>query len=104
MKFGVQFFPNFRPADKSAEEYFAESLDIAAEADELGYAHARSVEHYFERYGGYSPNPILFLAAAAQRTKRMRLITWVSICRSPSSRFIPPTRRGSVSATTALRG
>jgi alkanesulfonate monooxygenase SsuD/methylene tetrahydromethanopterin reductase-like flavin-dependent oxidoreductase (luciferase family) len=75
MKFGVQFFPNFRPADKSAEDYFAQSLDIAEEADELGYTHARSVEHYFERYGGYSPNPILFLAAAAQRTKKMRLIT-----------------------------
>jgi alkanesulfonate monooxygenase SsuD/methylene tetrahydromethanopterin reductase-like flavin-dependent oxidoreductase (luciferase family) len=75
MKFGVQFFPNFRPTDKSAEDYFAQSLDIAEEADELGYAHARSVEHYFERYGGYSPNPILFLAAAAQRTKKMRLIT-----------------------------
>jgi alkanesulfonate monooxygenase SsuD/methylene tetrahydromethanopterin reductase-like flavin-dependent oxidoreductase (luciferase family) len=75
MKFGVQFFPNFRPTDKSAEDYFAQSLDIAEEADELGYSHARSVEHYFERYGGYSPNPILFLAAAAQRTKKMRLIT-----------------------------
>src|ERR1700692_2679169 len=75
MKFGVQFFPNFRPADKSAEDYFAQSLDIAEEADELGYTHARSVEPYFERYGGYSPNPILFLAAAAARTKKMRLVT-----------------------------
>ena len=75
MKFGVQFFPNFRPIDKSAEEYFAQSLDIAEEADELGYTHARSVEHYFERYGGFSPNPMLFLAAAAQRTKKMRLVT-----------------------------
>jgi alkanesulfonate monooxygenase SsuD/methylene tetrahydromethanopterin reductase-like flavin-dependent oxidoreductase (luciferase family) len=75
MQFGVQFFPNFRPADKSAEDYFAQSLDIAEEADALGYAHARSVEHYFERYGGYSPNPMLFLAAAAARTKKMRLIT-----------------------------
>jgi alkanesulfonate monooxygenase SsuD/methylene tetrahydromethanopterin reductase-like flavin-dependent oxidoreductase (luciferase family) len=75
MKFGIQFFPNFRPTDKSAEEYFAQSLDIAEEADELGYSHARSVEHYFERYGGYSPNPILFLTAAAQRSKKMRLVT-----------------------------
>jgi alkanesulfonate monooxygenase SsuD/methylene tetrahydromethanopterin reductase-like flavin-dependent oxidoreductase (luciferase family) len=75
MKFGIQFFPNFRPTDKSAEDYFAQSLDIAEEADELGYTHARSVEHYFERYGGYSPNPILFLAAAAARTKKMRLVT-----------------------------
>jgi alkanesulfonate monooxygenase SsuD/methylene tetrahydromethanopterin reductase-like flavin-dependent oxidoreductase (luciferase family) len=75
MQFGVQFFPNFKPADKSAAEYFAQSLDIAEEGDELGYSHARSVEHYFERYGGYSPNPILFLTAVAQRTRKMRLVT-----------------------------
>ncbi|MFZ2067536.1 MAG: LLM class flavin-dependent oxidoreductase [Xanthobacteraceae bacterium] len=75
MQFGVQFFPNFQPRDKSPADYYAESLDIAEEADELGYSHARSVEHYFERYGGYSPNPILFLAAAAARTKKMRLLT-----------------------------
>ena len=29
MQFGVQFFPNFRPSDKSAADYFAESLAIA---------------------------------------------------------------------------
>jgi alkanesulfonate monooxygenase SsuD/methylene tetrahydromethanopterin reductase-like flavin-dependent oxidoreductase (luciferase family) len=33
------------------------------------------VEHYFHYYGGYSPNPLVFLAALAQRTSKMRLIT-----------------------------
>ncbi len=33
------------------------------------------VEHYFHPYGGYSPNPLTFLSAAAQRTKNIRLIT-----------------------------
>jgi alkanesulfonate monooxygenase SsuD/methylene tetrahydromethanopterin reductase-like flavin-dependent oxidoreductase (luciferase family) len=75
MQFGVQFFPNFRPKDKSAAEYFAESLAIAEEAETLGYSHARSIEHYFERYGGYSPNPIAFLSAVAARTKTIRLVT-----------------------------
>ncbi|MFZ3310726.1 MAG: LLM class flavin-dependent oxidoreductase [Xanthobacteraceae bacterium] len=75
MQFGVQFFPNFHPKDKSPAEYFAQSLAIAEEAEMLGYSHARSVEHYFERYGGYSPNPITFLAAVAARTKTMRLLT-----------------------------
>ncbi len=75
MQFGVQFFPNFRPSDKSAAEYFAQCLDIAEQADRLGFSHARSVEHYFERYGGYSPNPIVFLSAVAQRTEKMRMIT-----------------------------
>jgi alkanesulfonate monooxygenase SsuD/methylene tetrahydromethanopterin reductase-like flavin-dependent oxidoreductase (luciferase family) len=75
MQFGVQFFPDVRPEDKSAEAYFRDALDLAEEADRLGYGHIRIVEHYFHYYGGYSPNPIVFLAAAAQRTKRARLVT-----------------------------
>lgn len=75
MQFGVQFFPDVRPEDKSAEAYFTEALDLAEEADRLGYNHIRIVEHYFHYYGGYSPNPIVFLAAAAQRTQRARLVT-----------------------------
>jgi len=75
MQFGVQFFPDVRPEEKSAEAYFSEALDLAAEADRLGYSHIRIVEHYFHYYGGYSPNPIVFLAAAAQRTRRARLVT-----------------------------
>src|SRR5947209_7777188 len=75
MQFGVQFFPDVRPEEKSAEAYFREALDLAEEADRLGYSHIRIVEHYFHPYGGYSPNPIVFLAAAAQRTRRARLVT-----------------------------
>ena len=75
MQFGVQFFPAVNPAEKGASDYFAESLAIAEEAEQLGFTHARTVEHYFERYGGYSPNPIVFLAAVSQRTKTMRLVT-----------------------------
>ena len=75
MQFGVQFFPDVKPTEKSAEAYFAEALDLAEEADRLGFTHVRIVEHYFHYYGGYSPNPIVFLAAAAQRTKRARLVT-----------------------------
>src|SRR5271170_8405803 len=75
MQFGVQFFPDVRPEERSAEQYFREALDIAEEADRLGFSHIRIVEHYFHYYGGYSPNPLVFLAAAAQRTKRARLVT-----------------------------
>jgi alkanesulfonate monooxygenase SsuD/methylene tetrahydromethanopterin reductase-like flavin-dependent oxidoreductase (luciferase family) len=75
MQFGVQFFPSVGPDEKCAATYFAESLEIAAEAETLGFTHARTVEHYFERYGGYSPNPIVFLSALSQRTKTMRLVT-----------------------------
>src|ERR1041384_8119966 len=75
MRFGVQFFPDVRPEEKSGEAYFQEALDLAEEADRLGFSHIRIVEHYFHYYGGYSPNPIVFLAAAAQRTRHSRLVT-----------------------------
>jgi alkanesulfonate monooxygenase SsuD/methylene tetrahydromethanopterin reductase-like flavin-dependent oxidoreductase (luciferase family) len=75
MLFGVQFFPAVGPQQKDAATYFAESLAIAEEAEQLGFTHARTVEHYFELYGGYSPNPIVFLSALSQRTRAMRLVT-----------------------------
>ena len=75
MQFGVQFFPAVDHTDKSAADYYAESLAIVEEAEALGFSHARTVEHYFTRYGGYSPNPIVFLTAMSQRTKTMRLVT-----------------------------
>src|SRR5947209_20515079 len=75
MKFGVQFFPDVGPDEKTAEDYVAESLDVAVEAERLGFDHARIVEHYFHPYGGYSPNPLVFLSALSQRTRRLRLIT-----------------------------
>ena len=62
MQFGVQFFPAVDHTDKGAADYYAESLAIAEEAERLGFTHARTVEHYFTRYGGYSPNPIVFLS------------------------------------------
>jgi len=75
MKFGMQFFPCVGPETKSAEQYFDECLSLVGEADSLGYDHIRIVEHYFHAYGGYSPNPMLFLAAASQRTRKARLVT-----------------------------
>src|SRR5580693_140493 len=75
MQFGVQFFPDVKPEQKAGAEYFREALTLAEEADNLGFTHIRIVEHYFHHYGGYSPNPMLFLAAAAQRTRQARLVT-----------------------------
>ena len=75
MQFGLNFFPCLSPEQKSAEQHFREMLHLASLCDELGYTHVREVEHYFEPYGGYSPNPIVFLSAASQRTKRARLVT-----------------------------
>jgi alkanesulfonate monooxygenase SsuD/methylene tetrahydromethanopterin reductase-like flavin-dependent oxidoreductase (luciferase family) len=75
MEFGIQFFPDIGPETKAADTYFRECLGLVDLCDALGYTHVRTVEHYFNAYGGYSPNPIVFLAAVAQRTARARLIT-----------------------------
>jgi alkanesulfonate monooxygenase SsuD/methylene tetrahydromethanopterin reductase-like flavin-dependent oxidoreductase (luciferase family) len=75
MEFGLQFFPDTWPKPKPAAQYFDESLRLVGMADTYDYRHVRIVEHYFHHWGGYSPNPIVFLAAAAQRTKKARLIT-----------------------------
>src|SRR6202045_3976896 len=75
MDFGIQFFPDVGPAEKTGEDYWQEALELVAICDELGYTHVRTVEHYFNPYGGYSPNPIVFLTAAAMRSKKTRLIT-----------------------------
>ncbi len=75
MEFGIQFFPDIGPDIMAADAYWNESLDLVGLCDELGYTHVRTVEHYFQSYGGYSPNPHVFLAAASQRTKLARLVT-----------------------------
>lgn len=75
MKFGLDLFPDAWPQQKSAEQYFKEALDLCEQADRLGFHGVKIVEHYFHPYGGYSPNPIVFLVAAGQRAPRMRLMT-----------------------------
>ena len=75
MEAGINFFPDVTPQERPAELYFDECLRMVSQADEMGFHHVRIVEHYFHRYGGYSPNPIVFLSAAAQRSRRLKLIT-----------------------------
>jgi alkanesulfonate monooxygenase SsuD/methylene tetrahydromethanopterin reductase-like flavin-dependent oxidoreductase (luciferase family) len=75
MEFGCNFFPDVSPQMKSSQQYFREALNLAELGERYGYSHLRIVEHYFKPYGGYSPNPVVFLAAAAQRTRTIRLVT-----------------------------
>lgn len=75
MRFGVNVFPSVEPSEKSAADFYDETLALAERADALGFHSLKIVEHYFYAYGGYSPDPITFLAAASQRTKRLRLVT-----------------------------
>jgi alkanesulfonate monooxygenase SsuD/methylene tetrahydromethanopterin reductase-like flavin-dependent oxidoreductase (luciferase family) len=75
MKFGINFFPSFRPEDSTTAAYFQQCLRLAERADALGYNSAKTVEHSFYDYGGHSPNPCVLLSAIAARTKRIRLVT-----------------------------
>src|SRR6201993_2305009 len=72
MQFGVQFLPDVKPEQKAGAQYFREALTLAEKADNLGFTHVRIVEHYFHYYGGYSPNPMLFLSAGSQAPKEKR--------------------------------
>lgn len=75
MKFGINFFPAFRPDQMTAAEYYAQCLRVSERADELGFNSVKTVEHYFHDYGGYSPNPIVLLSAISARTRQIRPIT-----------------------------
>lgn len=75
MQVGIQFFPDIGPETQSGRDYWQNALKLVGLVDRYGYAHVRTVEHYFLPYGGYSPNPAVFLAAAAQITRNARLVT-----------------------------
>ncbi len=75
IEFGLQFFPNVTPDQKTGESYWSEALELCTLAEKLGFTSVRTVEHYFHSYGGYSPNPLVFLTAASMVTQKMRLIT-----------------------------
>ena len=75
MQVGVQFFPDIGPTVRSARDYWQDALHLVGLVDRYGYSHVRTIEHYFNAYGGYSPNPMIFLAAAAQITRKARLVT-----------------------------
>ncbi len=74
-EFGVNFFPVVDPAVKSATDYYDETLRLIELAESLRFTQAQTVEHYFTAYGGYSPDPVTLLTAAAARTSRIRLAT-----------------------------
>ncbi len=76
MQVGIQFFPDVGPQTQSARDYYwHEALRLVSLCDRYGHSHVRTVEHYFHPYGGYSPNPIVFLAAATQITRKARMVT-----------------------------
>src|SRR4249920_349659 len=75
MKFGV-FYEHQLPrpwTDTSEYDLLAQSLDQLQFADQLGYDYAWVVEHHFLEEYSHSSAPEVFLGAASQRTKNIRL-------------------------------
>jgi alkanesulfonate monooxygenase SsuD/methylene tetrahydromethanopterin reductase-like flavin-dependent oxidoreductase (luciferase family) len=75
MDFGINFFPVLPPALKSAQQYYSDAIELSMLADQLGFKHVQTVEHYGTSYGGYCPDPVTLLAAIGARTERIRLTT-----------------------------
>ena len=75
MKFGI-FYELQLPRpwnDDSEYVLFQQALDQIELADNLGYDYAWEVEHHFLEEYSHSSAPEVFLAAASQRTKNIRL-------------------------------
>src|SRR5919109_4670523 len=75
MKFGIFYELQLpRPWVPGGElTLYQNALDQLELADRLGYDFAWEVEHHFLEEYSHSPAPEVFLAAASQRTRRIRL-------------------------------
>ena len=75
MKFGMFYEHQLpRPWDAGDEhKLLKDALDQVELADKLGYDHVWEVEHHFLEEYSHSSAPEVFLAAASQRTSRIRL-------------------------------
>jgi alkanesulfonate monooxygenase SsuD/methylene tetrahydromethanopterin reductase-like flavin-dependent oxidoreductase (luciferase family) len=75
MKFGIFYELQLpRPWGQDDErQLYQNALTQVELADKLGYNYAWEVEHHFLEEYSHSPQPEVFLAAASQRTKNIRL-------------------------------
>src|SRR5215813_3480337 len=75
MKFGIFYELQLpRPWEREGElRLYQNALDQVELADKLGYDYAWEVEHHFLEEYSHSPAPEVFLGAASQRTKQIRL-------------------------------
>lgn len=82
MKFGIFYEHQLpRPWDDGRElQLFQDALEQVALADRLGIDFAWEVEHHFLEEYSHSSAPEVFLAAASQRTKRIRLGHGIVLC------------------------
>lgn len=80
MKFGYYLLNTYVPElDGLSPDLYAHWLEQIDAAENLGFDSLWVTEHHFRLFGGMIPNPQMLLAAAAQRTRRLRLGSSVSL-------------------------
>jgi natural product biosynthesis luciferase-like monooxygenase protein len=80
VKFGYYLLNTYVPElDGESPELYTHWLEQIDLAESLGFDSLWVTEHHFRYFGGMMPSPPVLLAAAAQRTKKMRLGAAVSI-------------------------
>ncbi len=80
MKVGYYLLNTYVPElDGDSPALYARWLEQIDAAENLGFDSLWVTEHHFRYFGGMMPSPSVLLAAAAQRTKKMRLGAAVSI-------------------------
>ena len=101
MKFGIFYEHQLpRPWTEGAElKLFQDALQQIEVADRLGFDYAWEVEHHFLEEYSHSAAPEVFLAAASQRTKRIRLGQGI---RQVIPQYNHPARTAEVIATLDL--
>src|SRR5437879_2910092 len=74
MRFGIFSVVDHYPAElpRTSAQFYGELLEQVEAAEALGFDSFWIAEHHFHEYGGI-PSPPVWLAAAAQRTSRIRL-------------------------------
>jgi alkanesulfonate monooxygenase SsuD/methylene tetrahydromethanopterin reductase-like flavin-dependent oxidoreductase (luciferase family) len=74
MKFGIFSVVDHYPKElpRTSAELYGELLEQVEVADALGFESFWIAEHHFHEYGGI-PRPPVWMAAAAERTSRIRL-------------------------------
>jgi hypothetical protein len=77
MNFGLLIsFRNSSKNELSYSELYRKHIDLAVEAEDLGYDTIWLTEHHFVE-DGYSPSMLPLAAAIATRTKKIRIGTFV---------------------------
>ncbi len=74
MRFGIFSVVDHYPAElpRTSAQFYGELLEQVEAAEALGFDSFWVAEHHFHEYGGI-PSPPTWLAAATQRTRRIRL-------------------------------